>query len=108
MGNFAMMKTKVLLFLTCIFLAGCENRTGKTEDAIRENLPTGTSAAEVESYLNKMRCGFSYDKETKRYTAVMRDVSSTSFASQRILIIIKMDDSNKLKDLNFLVYYKDL
>jgi len=103
-----MTKTKVLLLLTCLFLVGCEDKTEKMEDAIRKNLPTGTSVAEVESYLKKMNCGFSYDKEAKRYTAVLRDVSRNTFSTQRLLIIIKMDEQNKLKNLDFMIYYKDL
>ena len=106
--RFVMARTITLLILACVFLAGCEDKTEKTEDVIKKNLPPGTSAAKVESYLNKMKCGFSYDKETKKYTAVMRDVSSTSFASQRMLIIIKMDENDKLKNLDFLIYYKDM
>jgi hypothetical protein len=103
-----MARTKTLLILACVFLVGCEDRTEITEDEITKSLPPGTSAAEVESYLNKMKCGFVYDKETKKYTAVMRDVSSSVFVSQRLLIIIRMDENDKLKNLDFLVYYKDL
>jgi hypothetical protein len=103
-----MARTKTLLILACIFLAGCENKTEKTEDAITRNLPPGTSAAEVESYLNKIKCGFSYDRETKKYTAIMRKVSSAASVSQKLLIFIKMDENDKLKNLDFLVYYKDL
>jgi hypothetical protein len=108
MRNFAMTKTKVLLLLTCLFLAGCEDRTERTEDTIKKNLPPGTSAAKVESYLNKIKCGFSYDKEKRKYTAVMRNISPAKVASQRLLITIKMDENNKVKNLDFLVYYKDI
>jgi hypothetical protein len=105
--DFLMAITKTLLILACIFLVGCEDKTEKTEDAIKKSLPSGTSAAEVVSYLNKMKYGFSYDKETKKYTAVMRNVGLRIFVSQRKLIIIKMDENDKLKSLDFLVYYKD-
>jgi len=103
-----MTKTNVLLLLACLFLVGCEDKTEKMEDLIKKNLPPGTSAAEVESYLKKMNCGFVYDKEAKRYTAVLRDVSANRFVSQRLLIIAKMDEQNKLKNLDFMIYYKDL
>jgi hypothetical protein len=104
-----MARTKIIpLILACIFLAGCKDKVQEKADAIKKDLVPGTSAAEVESYLNKMKCGFSYDKGTKRYTAVMRDVSPKIVVSQRLLIIIKMDENDKLKNLDFLVYYRDL
>jgi hypothetical protein len=102
-----MARTKTLLILACIFLVGCEDKTEKTEEAIKRNLPPGTSASKVESYLNKMKYGFIYDKEKKRYTAVMHNVGQRIVVSQRKLIIIKMDENDKLKSLDFLVYYKD-
>ncbi len=106
--GFAMTKTKVLLLLTCLLLAGCEDKTEKTKDAVKKSLPPGTAAAEVESYLNKMKCGFSYDKDTRKYTAVSRDVGSTIFVSKKMLIIIKMDEKDKLKSLDFLLYHREL
>ena len=60
-----MARSKTLLILACVFLVGCEDKTEKTKDEIKKNLLPGTTATEVESYLNKMKCGFSYDKETK-------------------------------------------
>jgi hypothetical protein len=106
MRNFAMTRTKTLLLLACIFLVGCKDNSEKMEDVIKRDLPYGTSAAEVESYLKKMNCGFSYDKETKRYTSILRDDSQKKYASKRILITIKMDEQDKLKNLDFMVYYK--
>lgn len=106
--DFLMARTKILLILACIFLAGCEDRTEKTKDAIKKSLSPGTTAAEVESYLNKMKCGFSYEKETKKYTAAIRDVGQTIFVRQTMLVIIKMDENDKLKSLDFLIYYKDM
>jgi hypothetical protein len=101
-----MTRTKTLLFLACFFLAGCKDKAQKAEDVIRMNLQPGATAAEVESCLKKLNCGYSYDKETKKYTAILRDVGLEKVAAKKMLIIIKMDESNKMKNLDFLVYYK--
>lgn len=103
-----MSRIKTLLILVCIFFVGCEDRTQKTEDAVKKALLPGTSAAEVESYLKKMNCGFSYDKNTGKYTAVMRNVGPSVFSSKRLLIVIKMDENGKLKNSDFLVYYRNM
>jgi hypothetical protein len=103
-----MTRTKTLLLLACIFLVGCKDKTEKAEDVIKMNLLPGASAVEVESCLKKVKCGYSYDKEKKKYTAILRDVSQEKFASKKMLIIIKMDENDKMKNLDFLVYYKDL
>ena len=95
-----MARTKVLLLLTCLFLVGCKDKSEKTIESIKSNLPYGTSFAEAESYLKKTKCEYSYDKETKCFTAILRDVRKTAFVSQNISIIIKMDERDKLKDLD--------
>jgi hypothetical protein len=103
-----MTRTKTLLLLACIFLVGCKGKTEKAEEVIKMNLKPGVSAAEVESCLKKVNCGYSYDKEKKKYTAILRDVGLEKVAAKKMLIIIKMDENDKMKNLDFLVYYKDL
>lgn len=98
-----MTKTKVLLFLICLFLIGCKDKTEKMVESIKRDLPSGTSFAEVESYLKKTKCEYSYHKETKCFTAILRDVRKTAFISQNVSIIIKMDERDKLKDLDIKV-----
>jgi hypothetical protein len=111
MRDFAMTKTKVLLLLSCLFLVGCrdksEEKINSTKDSIKSHLPIGTFSAEVESYLKKIECGFIYDKEAGRYTAVLRNVSRKIFATQNMLITIKMDEHDKVKNLDFMVYYEN-
>jgi hypothetical protein len=107
MKDFTMTKTIVLLLLTCLFFVGCKDKSEEKINAIKSSLPAGTSIAEVESYLKKINCGYSYGKETKRFTAVLHDVSPRTFASQRVLIVIKMDEQDKVKNLDFMVYYKN-
>jgi hypothetical protein len=102
-----MTRTKVLLLLTCLLLVGCKEKSKEKINSIKSSLPPGTSVAEVESYLKKINCGYSYDSEKKRFTAILRDAGWKAVATQRILIIIKMDERDKLKDLDFMVYYKD-
>ena len=94
--------------MACIFLIGCADKNDRTEEMIKKNLPPGTSAAAVESFLKKMHCGFSYDKEAKRYTAVMHNTGPRDIVSKKRLITVKMDENDKVKTADFLVYYKDI
>jgi len=94
-----------LIGITIFFMGGCKDTSSDLINSIKGDLPYGASFAEVESYLQKTKCEYSFDKETKTFTAIKRDVRKKTFTSQSISIIIKMDDHEKLKDLNIKVVH---
>jgi hypothetical protein len=75
----------------------------KVEADIREHLPTGSSRADVESYLDQRGISHSYVDELKEVpefshteTAMIREASRTWLSRGDIQILFKFDDQRKL------------
>jgi len=81
------------------YMGGCKKKSNDLIESIKKDLPPGTSLAEVESYLKKTKCEYSYNEQSKCFTAVLRDVDKGIIVTGSITMTIKMDEHDKLKDL---------
>jgi hypothetical protein len=108
--NSPLVKFVVIAFILLIAAGAmvvCYNCKGTetTIASIKLNLPIGTPYNDVEAYLKKIKSEYSYSKETKYFTAILRDVNKKAFTSQSISIVAKMNDQGKLKALDVSVVY---
>jgi hypothetical protein len=87
------------------YMGGCTEKNEKSIDSIKKDLPQGMSFTEIKSYLKRTKCEYIYDEQTKCFTAILRDVDKKAFTSQSITMIIKMDEHDKLKDLDIKVVH---
>jgi 2C-methyl-D-erythritol 2,4-cyclodiphosphate synthase len=100
----------ILVGIIVPFIFSCKesDKGEKAVSAIKENLPIGSSFAEVESYLKKANFEYSYNNETKCFTAILREVNEKGLTSESISLVIEMDEHSKLKKLDVPKIYTGL
>jgi hypothetical protein len=107
--QFLKMKTTLIFLIgvIIIFTGGCKDKhkSEKMIESIKRDLPPGTSFAEVESYLKKTKFEYSYSKETKYFKGILRYTNKHAFVFESITITIKIDENDKLTDLDAKVVY---
>jgi len=87
------------------YMGGCKKKSDNLIETFKKDLPPGTSLAEVDSYLKKTKCEYSYGEQSKCFTAVLRDVDKGIIVTGSLTMTIKMDEHDKLKDLDIKMAY---
>lgn len=98
----------LLTWTVMVFLCGCKDKKEQVINSIKENLPVGTPFTDVNSYLQKTNFEYSYNNETKCFTAILRDLNKKAFSSENISLVIKMDEHDKLKGIDVKMIYTGL
>jgi hypothetical protein len=98
----------LLTGLIILYLSGCADKKHQIINSVKENLTSGKSFTEVESFLKKQHFEYSYDNKNKTFTAILRNVGKNALTSENICLLIIMDENNNLKTLDVQKKYTGL
>lgn len=90
-----------LLSLTALAISagacseGARTSVKVVEAMINSELPVGSSSQQIEQFFQKHGLPFSYDRFSKRYNSIIRNVSPQPNTDHAIVIYLYVDDEGK-------------
>ena len=74
-----------------------ETKAADVRVLIANDLRVGSTSSEIENFLKRNKINYSYDRFSKRYQGIIRDVSDNKNIDQAVTIYIFVDEEKSFK-----------